>query len=92
MRATNTRSFVVLVSFLLCNGFQALNAQSNKYVVKIVARPLPLSAVRITGGPLKRAQKLLLTVNDWENSQSNGVRRVARLDASSMWSTSYRLN
>src|SRR5215813_13590141 len=58
MKATKTMSFVVLVSFLLFNGFQTMNAQSNKYVVKIVARPLPLSAVRITGGPLKRAQDL----------------------------------
>jgi len=58
MKATKTMSFALLVSFLLFNGFQTLNAQSNKYVVKIVARPLPLSAVRITGGPLKRAQDL----------------------------------
>ncbi len=54
-----TMSFALLVSFLLCNGFQTVNAQSsNKYAVKIIARPLPLSAVRITGGPLKRAQDL----------------------------------
>ena len=54
-----TLSFALLVSFLLVSGFQPLNAQtSNKYAVKIVARPLPLSAVRITGGPLKRAQDL----------------------------------
>src|SRR5215510_3935877 len=53
-----TMSFALLASFLFFNGFHALNAQSNRYVVKIVARPLPLSAVRITGGPLKRAQEL----------------------------------
>jgi len=54
-----TLSFALLVSLLLVNGFQAVNAQSsNKYAVKIIARPLPLSAVRITGGPLKRAQDL----------------------------------
>ena len=58
MKATKIMSFALLVSFLLFNGFQTMNAQSNKYVVKIVARPLPLSAVRITGGPLKRAQDL----------------------------------
>src|SRR5215510_8345948 len=58
MKATKTMSFALLVSFLLFNGFQTMNAQSNKYVVKIVARPLPLSAVRITGGPLKQAQDL----------------------------------
>jgi hypothetical protein len=58
MKATKTMSFALLVPFLLLNGFQVLNAQSNKHVVKIVARPLPLSDVRITGGPLKRAQDL----------------------------------
>jgi uncharacterized protein len=58
MKATKTMSFALLVSFLLLNGFHMINAQSNKYLVKEVARPLPLSAVRITGGPLKRAQDL----------------------------------
>ena len=53
-----TMSFALLVSFLLLNCFHVLNSKSNKYVVKEVARPLPLSAVRITGGPLKRAQDL----------------------------------
>ena len=57
MKTTKTLSFALLLLFLLLNG-PPLNAQSNKYVVKIVARPLPLSAVRITGGPLKRAQDL----------------------------------
>ena len=67
MKATKTTSFAMLLSILLLNGFQALNAQSNKYVVKIVARPLPLSAVRITGGPLKRAQ-VWRTVNRTESA------------------------
>jgi hypothetical protein len=34
------------------------NAQQIKNAVPYVAQPLPLSAVRITGGPLKRAQDL----------------------------------
>ena len=58
MRTTKTMSFALLVSFLLFTGLQPLQAQANKSFVKIVARPLPLSAVRITGGPLKRAQEL----------------------------------
>src|SRR5215813_8482711 len=33
-------------------------AQQIKYAVPELARPLPLSAVRLTGGPLKRAQDL----------------------------------
>src|SRR6478736_10346397 len=55
MRATKNLSFAVLVSVLSLSG---LHAQSPKNAVKIVARPLPLSAVRVTGGPLKRAQDL----------------------------------
>jgi uncharacterized protein len=35
-----------------------VQAQQIKSVVPAVARPLPLSAVRLTGGPLKRAQDL----------------------------------
>lgn len=34
------------------------NAQQIKTAIPDVARPLPLSAVRVTGGPLKRAQDL----------------------------------
>ena len=45
-------AFVVL---LLTSAGQA---QSNKKAIPDVARPLPLSAVRVTGGPLKRAQDL----------------------------------
>ncbi|HEY6244118.1 MAG TPA: beta-L-arabinofuranosidase domain-containing protein [Pyrinomonadaceae bacterium] len=48
-------SFVLLVSLV---SLSTLQAQSPKNAVKIVARPLPLSAVRLTGGPLKRAQDL----------------------------------
>jgi DUF1680 family protein len=36
----------------------ASSAQQIKNVIPDVARPLPLSAVRLTGGPLKRAQDL----------------------------------
>lgn len=36
----------------------AANAQQIKYAISDVARPLPLSAVRLTGGPLKHAQDL----------------------------------
>jgi hypothetical protein len=36
----------------------AINAQQIKNAVPYVARPLPLSAVRLTGGPLKHAQDL----------------------------------
>ncbi len=46
---------VVLVTFFLATS---ISAQKVKPVVPDVARPLPLSAVRITGGPLKRAQDL----------------------------------
>ena len=35
-----------------------VQAQQIKSVVPDAARPLPLSAVRLTGGPLKRAQDL----------------------------------
>ena len=36
----------------------AVQAQSIKNAIPDVARPLPLSSVRVTGGPLKRAQDL----------------------------------
>ena len=36
----------------------AASAQQIKNAIPEVARPLPLSAVRLTGGPLKRAQDL----------------------------------
>ena len=46
---------VALMCFLLAS---AARAQAIKNAVPDVARPLPLSAVRVTGGPLKRAQDL----------------------------------
>ena len=44
-----------LVVLLLASTTQA---QQIKNAVPDVARPLPLSAVRVTGGPLKHAQDL----------------------------------
>ncbi|HEY4424333.1 MAG TPA: beta-L-arabinofuranosidase domain-containing protein [Pyrinomonadaceae bacterium] len=46
---------VVLVVLLLTS---VVRAQSIKNAIPDVARPLPLSSVRITGGPLKHAQEL----------------------------------
>src|SRR5678815_826103 len=50
----NTLGGVLLV--LLLPG--AAGAQAIKNAIPDVARPLPLSSVRVTGGPLKRAQDL----------------------------------
>jgi uncharacterized protein len=46
-----------LICLLFVSGGQA-QAQAIRNAVPDVARPLPLSAVRVTGGPLKRAQDL----------------------------------
>jgi len=52
----NIRSLsAALMSFLLASAAQA---QSIQNAIPDVARPLPLTAVRVTGGPLKRAQDL----------------------------------
>src|SRR5262245_25397859 len=52
-----TKRIVQLVIItLVCSGL--VRAQQIKSAVPDVARPLPLSAVRLTGGPLKRAQDL----------------------------------
>jgi DUF1680 family protein len=53
---SNRTALLLLATLLLCAN--AINAQQIKNAVPDVARPLPLSAVRITGGPLKRAQDL----------------------------------
>jgi hypothetical protein len=50
----NTLGGVLLVLLLTCTA----RAQSIKNAVPDVARPLPLSSVRLTGGPLKHAQDL----------------------------------
>ena len=44
--------------FALCFVCRSTEAQQIKNAIPDVARPLPLSAVRLTGGPLKRAQDL----------------------------------
>ena len=59
MKATKTLAFLIFatVSVMLAGNGAAI-AQQIKNAVPDVARPLPLSAVRVTGGPLKRAQDL----------------------------------
>jgi uncharacterized protein len=55
MRATLGAYFFLTLCLFISN---TAIAQQIKNAVPDVARPLPLSAVRITGGPLKRAQDL----------------------------------
>jgi hypothetical protein len=55
--AMNTRTFAGSILLLLLFIVPA-NSQAIKNAIPDVARPLPLSSVRITGGPLKRAQDL----------------------------------
>lgn len=50
--------FIKLVVVVFVVGVSVINAQPVKKAVPEVARPLSLSAVRLTGGPLKRAQDL----------------------------------
>ncbi|HEY6806368.1 MAG TPA: beta-L-arabinofuranosidase domain-containing protein [Pyrinomonadaceae bacterium] len=57
MRTTKTKLFLSVILLVLLYG-DPIKAQKIKVPVPDVARPLPLSAVRITGGPLKRAQDL----------------------------------
>ena len=52
----NIKSLCIAVVCMLM--MTVVQAQSNKNAIPDVARPLPLSAVRVTGGPLKRAQDL----------------------------------
>ena len=47
---------IACVTILVIGG--ATKAQQIKNAVPDVARPLPLTAVRLTGGPLKHAQDL----------------------------------
>ena len=52
---------LVIQVFVLCSFLQALplaHAATNPEKVQLKAVPLPLSSVRLTGGPLKRAQDL----------------------------------
>jgi len=55
--AMNIKTFIgtILLLFLF---IAPAHSQAIKQVIPDVARPLPLSSVRITGGPLKRAQDL----------------------------------
>ncbi|HYV10235.1 MAG TPA: beta-L-arabinofuranosidase domain-containing protein [Pyrinomonadaceae bacterium] len=52
----NTKTVVAVLVVLLVTSL--VRAQSIKNAIPDVARPLPLSSVRITGGPLKHAQEL----------------------------------
>ena len=54
------RKSLMLILPCLISALTLVNAQEQKIknAVPYAARPLPLSAVRITGGPLKRAQDL----------------------------------
>ncbi len=56
----NTRRIIQLVKIVIVTVtiVVAASAQQIKNAVPYVARPLPLSAVRLTGGPLKHAQAL----------------------------------
>ena len=49
-------STILTLAIGLCNA--DVHAQQIKNAIPDVARPLPLSAVRLTGGPLKHAQEL----------------------------------
>src|SRR6266508_5584277 len=51
-RKTILPAMITLLAFGTCSAQQIENA------IPDVARPLPLSAVRLTGGPLKHAQDL----------------------------------
>ena len=57
MKLTRNQFFKVVIggsAWLVSSGF----AQRIRHAVADAARPLPLTAVRLTGGPLQRAQKL----------------------------------
>src|SRR2546421_5340318 len=59
MRNNKPALLMFLVSvFALFSVFGSSEAQQIKNAIPDVARPLPLSAVRLTGGPLKHAQDL----------------------------------
>src|SRR6478672_13862783 len=51
-------SMVSCAIFALFSVVGSVAAQQIKNAVPDIARPLPLSAVRLTGGPLKHAQDL----------------------------------
>ena len=55
-RTKNLALKLAIVALVSSGG--ATSARQVKNAVPVLARPLPLSAVRLTGGPLKRAQDL----------------------------------
>ena len=55
MSSTQIARFVLLALVIIA---VPISAQPIKNAIPDVARPLPLSAVRLTGGPLKQAQDL----------------------------------
>jgi len=52
------RTTKLFLSIVLIASGGTVSAQQIKNAIPYAAQPLPLSAVRITGGPLKRAQDL----------------------------------
>src|SRR5215831_4881664 len=59
MRNQNSSlSIVLFATFALAAAAGSSSAQQIRNAVPDIARPLPLSAVRLTGGPLKHAQDL----------------------------------
>lgn len=58
MSRTQISSLLLQLAFVGVVIVVPINAQQIKNAIPDVARPLPLSAVRLTGGPLKQAQDL----------------------------------
>jgi DUF1680 family protein len=58
MRNKKPALMVSFAIFALLSVVGSIDAQQIKNAIPDIARPLPLSAVRLTGGPLKHAQEL----------------------------------
>lgn len=58
MPRTQIKSLTMFLALIVLAVVSAAQAQQIKNAVPDVARPLPLSSVRLTGGPLKHAQEL----------------------------------
>src|SRR5262245_52786811 len=58
MRKENSAVAIFLFAAVALFSAGSAYAQALKSAIPDVARPLPLTAVRLTGGPLKRAQDL----------------------------------
>jgi DUF1680 family protein len=56
MRIARIRILVIKLALVALVAASAVDAQQIKNAIPNLARPLPLSAVRLTGGPLKQAQ------------------------------------